>query len=289
MFQISEFSKIARVSPRQLRHYEALGLFAPERIDPMTGYRYYSARQLPRLNRIIVLKELGLTLDQVGRLLEKDISPEEIHGMLKMKKAQVEQTVRDELSRILSIEDRLRQIEENGALPERDVILRPVQAQPYLSTRQVVASIRDGFSLMYELHRLLPDHIGKGVLGNFALIMHSEDFDTENVDIEMGFLLEQESSPIVALSEDRVLTVRALPAVETAATLVCVGVAHHVSCYGTLGAWIENNNFQLAGPSREVFMEPLKPGKEDEAVIELQVPVRRIREPYDLDQFLLKP
>ncbi len=101
MFQIGEFSKIARVSPRQLRHYEAFGLFAPEHIDPMTGYRYYSARQLPRLNRIIVLKELGLTLDQIGHLLEEDISPEEIHGMLTMKKAQMEQVVRDELSRIL--------------------------------------------------------------------------------------------------------------------------------------------------------------------------------------------
>jgi effector-binding domain-containing protein len=164
-----------------------------------------------------------------------------------------------------------------------------VQAQQFLSTRQVVASIRDGFSLMYELHRLLPERVGKGVLGNFLLVMHSDDFDTENVDVEMGFLLERESSPTVALAEGRVMTVRTLPAVETAATLVCVGVAHHVSCYGTLGTWIENNNFQLAGPSREVFMEPLQPGREDEAVIELQLPVRWIREPYDLDQFLLKP
>jgi Predicted transcriptional regulators len=288
MFQIGEFSKIARVSPRQLRHYEALRLFAPEHIDPITGYRYYSARQLPRLNRIIVLKELGLTLDQVGRLLEKDISPEEIHGMLTMKKAQVEQVVRDELSRILSIEDRLKQIEENGALPDRDVLLRSVEAQQFLSNRQIVASIRDGFSLMYEMHRLLPERLGKGVLGNFLLIMHSDDFDTENVDVEMGFVLEGKSSKTVALSEDRMLTLRTLPAIETVATLVCIGVAHHVSCYGMLGAWIENNNFQLAGPSREVFLEPLQPGKEDEAVIELQLPVRRIRDAYDLDQFLLK-
>lgn len=288
MFQIGEFSRIARVSPRQLRHYEALGLFAPEQIDPATGYRYYSARQLPRLNRIVVLKELGLTLEQVGRLLDKDISPEEIHGMLTMKKAQIEQEVRDELSRILSIEDRLRQIEESGALSDRDVVLRPVQAQQFLSIRQVVASIHDGFSLMYELHRLLPERIGKDVLGNFVLLMHSDGFDTENIDVEMGYLLEQESPPTVALSEGRMMTVRTLPAIETAATLVCVGVAHHVSCYGALGVWIENNNFQLAGPSREVLIESLQPGKEDEAVIELQLPVRRIRDAYDLDQFLLK-
>jgi effector-binding domain-containing protein len=168
------------------------------------------------------------------------------------------------------------------------VALRSVEAQQFLSTRQVVASIREGFSLMYEMHRLLPERLGKGVLGNFLLIMHSDDFDTENVDVEMGFLLEGKSSKTVALSEGHVLTVHTLPAIETVATLVCIGVAHHVSCYGTLGAWIENNNYQLAGPSREVFLEPLQPGKEDEAVIELQLPVRRIRDAYDLDQFLLK-
>ena len=47
MFSIGEFSRIARVTPRQLRHYEELNLFKPERIDPETGYRFYSALQLP--------------------------------------------------------------------------------------------------------------------------------------------------------------------------------------------------------------------------------------------------
>src|SRR5581483_10239178 len=59
MFRIGEFSKIARVSGRLLRYYDEIGLLSPQSIDPETGYRYYSARQLPRLNRILVLKELG--------------------------------------------------------------------------------------------------------------------------------------------------------------------------------------------------------------------------------------
>ena len=54
MFRIGEFSKIAQVSGRLLRYYDEIGLLIPESIDPETGYRYYSARQLPRLNRILV-------------------------------------------------------------------------------------------------------------------------------------------------------------------------------------------------------------------------------------------
>lgn len=116
MFSIGEFSRIACVTPRQLRHYEELGLFKPERIDPETGYRSYSALQLPRLNRILALKELGLTLTQILRLLDENISAQEIRGMLTMRKAQIEQTLRDELERVRSIEARIFQVEEQAGL-----------------------------------------------------------------------------------------------------------------------------------------------------------------------------
>ena len=102
MFSIGEFSHIARVTPRQLRHYEELGLFRPEHIDSETGYRFYSTLQLPRLNRILALKDLGLALTQILHLLDEPISAEEIRGMLTLRKAQIEQTLREELDRVRS-------------------------------------------------------------------------------------------------------------------------------------------------------------------------------------------
>lgn len=94
MFQIGEFAQIAQVSGRQLRYYDQLGLLRPDRTDPQTGYRYYSARQLPRLNRILALQQLGLSLDQIGSFLEQEVSPAQLRGMLSMKRAQVEQSLR---------------------------------------------------------------------------------------------------------------------------------------------------------------------------------------------------
>ena len=94
MFRIGEFSQIARVSGRLLRYYDSLGLLRPVRIDPATGYRYYSADQLPRLNRILALKELGLSLDQIAKMVDDKISPDEIRGMLMLKKAELEQSLR---------------------------------------------------------------------------------------------------------------------------------------------------------------------------------------------------
>ena len=67
MFKIGEFSKIAQVSISQLHYYDEIGLFTPGHIDQATGYRYYDAHQLPLLNRIIALKDLGLQLNQIQR------------------------------------------------------------------------------------------------------------------------------------------------------------------------------------------------------------------------------
>ena len=274
MFSIGEFSRIARVTPRQLRHYEELGLFQPERIDPETGYRFYNALQLPRLNRILALKELGLTLTQILRLLDENISAEEIRGMLTLRKAQIEQTLRDELERVRSIEARLGQIEEQGELFD-DVVLKAMPARTFLSIRQIVPSKEEGFALMTEVHRPLPRLAGKSVSGQFVLRFPSDSFETEDIDVEMGFLLDGDVVETVLLSDGRAMTVHTLPAVETMATMVCVGFANHERCYGRLGTWIERHHFQLAGPGWEVFIEPFNPAKPDQFVIEVQLPVTR--------------
>ena len=44
-----------------LRHYDAIGLLEPDAVDPASGYRSYSPEQLRDLNRIVALKELGIS------------------------------------------------------------------------------------------------------------------------------------------------------------------------------------------------------------------------------------
>ena len=81
MFKIGDFSKLSRVSIRMLRHYDQIGLFKPAYIDPESSYRYYAADQLPRLNRILALKDLGFPLEQIASLLEENVTADEIRRM----------------------------------------------------------------------------------------------------------------------------------------------------------------------------------------------------------------
>lgn len=285
MFLIGAFSRVARISTRQLRHYDELDLFKPAHTDPETGYRYYSASQLPQLNRILALKDLGFTLEQIMQVVKSDISAEELHGMLTLRKAQIEQALREDLARVRSIEERIWEVETEGVLSDEDVVLKSIPRQKYLSTRQVMPTIQDGFQRMYEIHRLLPQQAGRSILGNFGLLFHSEGFETENIDVEMGFLLEQDFMDEVRLSDDRIMTTRTVPAVETMATLARVGIYNHsVGHYGALGTWIERHNYQIVGPCWEVFLKPFVPGKEDEAVLEIQIPVK----PVENNQYNLK-
>jgi DNA-binding transcriptional MerR regulator len=67
MFRIGDFSRLGRVTVKALRHYDRLGLLCPAAVDPATGYRYYSADQMPQLARILTLKQAGLSLQGSGR------------------------------------------------------------------------------------------------------------------------------------------------------------------------------------------------------------------------------
>src|SRR6476646_9714960 len=133
MFRIGEFAQIAQVSTRQLRFYDELGLLRPAHADQQTGYRYYSIRQLPRLNRILALKELGLALEQIGPLLDSEISPAELRGMLMMKRVEVERSLREEEVRLRHIESRIAQIDRIGGIDGYDVVAKSVPAAPTLS------------------------------------------------------------------------------------------------------------------------------------------------------------
>jgi DNA-binding transcriptional MerR regulator len=138
MFKIGDFSRFSRVSVKMLRHYDEIGLLKPAHVDSLTNYRYYSADQLPRLNRIIALKELGFTLEQIARLLDDELPAEQIKGMLKLKRAEIEQQLQAEERRLAQVEIRLRQIELEEQLPAYDVIVRDIDPQWVASIRRPV-------------------------------------------------------------------------------------------------------------------------------------------------------
>jgi DNA-binding transcriptional MerR regulator len=112
MLRIGDFSKIAKVSVRMLRYYDQIGLLKPAYIDTNSGYRNYSVDQLSRLNRIIFLKDIGFSLNEVMELVDETISIEEMKGMLLKRKQQLEHEISMAQINLSTVMDRLSSIEK---------------------------------------------------------------------------------------------------------------------------------------------------------------------------------
>lgn len=275
MFRIGEFSKLAQVPGSLLRYYDQIGLLKPAHVEQWTGYRYYSAKQLPRLHRILALKELGLTLEQITRLVEEEVSAAEIRGMLTLKKAQVEQAVQEEMARLRALEARLQQIDD-AERPAYDIVLKNVPALDYLSVREVLPGPAVALGIMKELLQTLPRQLEREALGHFMTVIHSETLENERLDIELGAAFLGANSLTVNLPSERILRVRQLPAAPTMATVVRVGgFEQSCGCYGAIGSWVEDNGYRINGPGREVLIQPPRSEQLDEMITEIQFPVAK--------------
>ncbi|MEO0805234.1 MAG: MerR family transcriptional regulator [Cyanobacteria bacterium J06643_4] len=278
MFRIGEFSKIAQVPASLLRYYDEIGLFAPIRCDADTGYRYYSVEQLTGLNRILALKDLGLSLDQVKSLTANEVSAEEIRGMLTLKKAQIEQTLQTEAARLRAVESRLEQIEKKGCFQDDDVVLKSLEAKPFLALRRSFKTLEETLATIAEMHGAVSKQIKPKSLEKFAAVIHCERYEEQNWDLELGFLLNHALDVVVPLPRQNApMVLRSLPFAELAVTAVRFGGPEngHLS-YSAIGTWAEKHRYQLIGPGREIFIVPPGPKGEADMVVEVQYPVKPI-------------
>lgn len=281
MFLTGEFSRLGRVSKRLLQYYDRIGLFSPQHIDTQTGYRYYSAKQLPRLNRILALKDLGLSLEQIKKMLQAEVSDDEIQGMLMLKKAEIEQTVLDDLQRLRRIEARLQQNQTADDAP--DVVIKSIPAQPFLSVRTTFSTQAEILQLIDQILHTIPTRVGSGVLGSPAGIFYADDFSSTDNDIEIGYFLKKTVEKPIALTNDYVFRARDLPPVKTMAS--CVqgeGIDPVLVGFGKIAQWIEENGYRIAGPYREIMFNVTSIHDLENAVLEIQMPVERVSPPSSL-------
>ena len=131
MFTIGDFARHGRVSVRMLRHYDAIGLLRPARVDPASGYRYYAADQLARLNRIIALKDLGFTLATgAGDPRRAGRAPRSCAACCGCAGRSWRRQLAAAAARLAQVEARLRMIESEGRMPTETSCVKRMPAGP---------------------------------------------------------------------------------------------------------------------------------------------------------------
>lgn len=275
MFRIGEFSRIARVSMRLLRYYDELGLLRPAHIDESNGYRFYKAAQLQDLNRILVLRDLGFGLDQIARALSDGVSSAELRGMLLMRRAEIEQSQAEQALRLRLLESRIGALEGDSEDVPDDVVIRAEPERLYVSLRDRHPSFASAVALALELQREVPRQLGRGAAAATLIgISHSPEFEPDDLDIELGYALDVEPARLPVLSGRRKLELRRLPAHARMAT--CVRVGSPVQAHRTtarIARYLESSGYRIAGPNREIFLQPPRNEDFEGAVIEMAFPV----------------
>ena len=277
MFRIGEFSQIARVTIDMLRHYDALGLLKPVKVDPFTGYRYYSARQLQSLHRILALKEIGFSLEEIARILRDQPSNEELRGMLKGQLVRAEQDMEDARLRHERILSRLNSLNLEETMPEYEVTLKPVEQQTIAAIREVVPALEqmpERCSWMFDTIERWIRSNGLAV-GPALTIYYNEGFTRENIDTECAFILP--GGDVKAAPPAESVTVRQMDAVPLMASTIVTDDFYKqagalLPAYNALAQWIEENGYQIAGPPRELFYGSVKNG---DLTAEVQFPVEK--------------
>ena len=274
MFTVGEFARLAQVSRRLLRYYDEIGLLKPMQTDRFTDYRYYSAEQLPQLNRILALKDLGLSLDQIQRMLSDKVSTEEMQGMYLMRKAESEQRLLEESQRIRNIESRLQFLRNAEAGKPLDIVIKQLPAQPVLSVRTVIESFEAGLGIYGQIIAALPV---KSVYGLFFINWHSGGPYERDSDVEIGRMITADTHAPVALHNGLQLTFRELPAVATMATFVVKGSNENAHIgYSAIGTWAEVNGYRFADVPREILLQQPQRADMSDSITELQYPVEAI-------------
>jgi DNA-binding transcriptional MerR regulator len=271
VFAIGEFARHGRVSVRMLRHYDAIGLLRPAHVDPATGYRAYQAAQLAELNRIVALKDLGFTLEQVRAMLDEQVSVEQVRGMLTLRRADLEAAVAASAQRLARVEARLRAIDLDGGLPAHEVVVKSLPAARMAELSTTADSFHPDdigpvvHPLCAELGRRLP---GAEVTPVGRLTCYYEK--TLGAD---GTVAVHAAVPIATEhgADLNGLSIVDLPPADHA-TLVHRGPMDAVlPAWQALARWTDAHGHHSSGPARELYLEC--PSDPTQWVTELQEPL----------------
>jgi len=284
--KIGEFSRLSQVTVKTLHHYDDLGLLSPAQIDPSTGYRYYQLDQLPRIHRIIALKELGLSLEQIGLLLDEDLSSDRIRGMLRLKKAEIEQQVRETQQKLAMIEFRLHMIDAETNFPVLDVVIKRLEKMRFLSlfieshpspehAQQSMIRVANGINKAIAAGEIRHTGITIDVFhGELILPFESAELHDRQHEILLGVQETQEAVTVEGIGR---LMIRDESAVETAATLMLTRDDSGLEPYEKttlLRRWAVAHGYKPHGLVRYLHHRgPLQTLNPEEFVFEAQLPL----------------
>ena len=267
MYRIGEFSKLSKLTVKALRYYDEVGLLKPAEVDTFTGYRLYTTAQLLPLQRIIALRQAGLTVEEVCAVLSGQRGADILTNRRKELCGELAEA-KKRLSRLESI------LNQEDIFMKYQAVIRSLPACTVFYKEGVVPTYAD-------LGTFIPQAGEECRAANPTLKCLEPDYcyvtyvDHEYKEQNVGLLYAQAVTG--RGQETDTIKFKDIDAVEA----VCV---YHKGPYEGLGDayafamnWLEQNGYHTVEPARECYIDGCW-NKDDPAdyLVELQFPVKKV-------------
>jgi DNA-binding transcriptional MerR regulator/predicted transcriptional regulator YdeE len=256
-----------------LRHYEKCGLFYPAEIDKVNGYRLYSASQIPLILRIVALRDMGFSIEEISDILDSFEEKDYIEKIFKSKSTKIQENIAEENRKIELLRATRDRIEKgNYTTTCQDVILKEIPKIKVLSLREIVPDYSYQVALWEKLYDFIDKNNLYPILGDNAIaIYHEMEYKERDVDIEVAVNindLHESKGSFVFKELDAIL----------AATVICDGSYEKILPEGeaVLAKWVEDNGYEIIGSERGYGIR--HPGNEQDPhnyQTEIQFPVKK--------------
>ena len=271
MLKIGDFSKLSRVSIRMLRHYDEIGLLAPVRVDPETGYRYYGEDQLPVVGRITALKDMGFGLSAIGGLLtcygEKDI----LENCLLQKQAELRQQAEQTAYRLRLLDTALERLRKDDETMKYDVTLKTFPERYAATVRMNIPAYEmEGMLWSVLVSETAPLHLIPDEPCYCSVVFHDREYKESDVDVEAQKTVKGQ------YPDTQHVKFKTLPAV-TVASAICKGSYEQMNAImAAVASWVTDNGYAFDGPAFNIYhVSPHETDDPNEFVTEVCYPVKK--------------
>lgn len=268
MFKIGEFSRLTQVSVRMLRYYDEMGLLKPELIDNNSGYRYYSANQIPLLQKIVLLRDLDFTVKEIKEGLSHWHN-DEFSKILEAKKQQIADKIEIEKKRYEKLEAALSDIVTDNLTAHCNIIMKSVPAFDCISLRRIVPNYYCEGQLWQELSQYVNEH-HISVQPNGVTFFYDVDHKENDVDIEVCILTD------VKGEDDGYFKYRHVPKADKMACVMIYGSYDNIGKgYEEFAKWLDNHKpYEMLTPTRQIcHIGPMDTDDPKQYLTEIQIPI----------------
>jgi DNA-binding transcriptional MerR regulator len=245
-FTIGEFSRLARISVRMLRHYDERGVLRPSSVDAASGYRYYSPAQLLAAGRVVALRDAGFPVAEIARLLPLLDDPAAVRRAVEEQRSRLLADADDVRRRLERVDHLITTLEES--VMSVDVRRTTLPPMTVAALREVVPTYADEGLLWQRLPAAMQAAGAVPAAGALAgATFHDDGFQERDPDVEIWL---QVAAPFTGTGGVRCVEV---PARDVALATFTGGYEQVGAVTAAIGDWIAGHGLAMDGPMFDVY------------------------------------